>query len=134
MRIFLTQNYFTINSAFSLKVKLNLICQNCFRSNLFQEAIFYFNHLHFLFEMTVHCMDLDGETINITNVWCIKNRTNHSSKALMILIRFLLHQTLFSIFRFIVGSASCFKRKTKWLLLCQKRQTRDLLKRQMEDL
>ena len=29
-----------------------------------------------------------------SNVWCIKNRTNHSSKTLMSLVRFLMHQTL----------------------------------------
>ena len=34
------------------------------------------------------------------NVWCIKNRTNHSSKTLMSLVRFLLHQTLFGIIFF----------------------------------
>ena len=28
------------------------------------------------------------------NVWCIKNQTNHSSKTLMSLVWFLLHQTL----------------------------------------
>ena len=31
---------------------------------------------------------------NYIDVWCIKNRTNHSSKTLMNLVRFLLHQTL----------------------------------------
>ena len=28
------------------------------------------------------------------NVWCIKNQTNHSSKTLLSLVRFLMHQTL----------------------------------------
>ena len=28
------------------------------------------------------------------NVWCIKNQTNHSSKTVMSLVRFLLYQTL----------------------------------------
>ena len=31
---------------------------------------------------------------NQCNVWCIENRTNHSSKILMSLVWFLLHQTL----------------------------------------
>ena len=28
------------------------------------------------------------------NVWCIKNRTKHSSKTLLSLVQFLMHQTL----------------------------------------
>ena len=31
--------------------------------------------------------------MNTINVWCIKNRTNLSSKTLLSLVRFLLHQT-----------------------------------------
>ena len=33
-------------------------------------------------------------TLQWNNIWCIKNRTNHSSKTFMSLVRFLLHQTL----------------------------------------
>ena len=32
-----------------------------------------------------------------SNVWCIKNRTNHSSKALLSLVWFLMNQTLYRV-------------------------------------
>ena len=33
----------------------------------------------------------------VGNVWCIKNRTKHSSKTLLRLVQFLKHQTLYQI-------------------------------------
>ena len=40
-----------------------------------------------------------------TNIWCIKNRTKHSSKTLLSLVRFLMHQTLEELLSFMpIGS------------------------------
>ena len=39
----------------------------------------------------------------LLNVWCIKNRTRHSTKALLSLVRFLMHQTLLDKTKFISG-------------------------------
>ena len=50
-----------------------------------------------------------------SNVWCLKNCTKHSSKTLLRLVQFLMHQTLRHILvQFILGQSKCQLNKL-WL-------------------
>ena len=78
-----------------------------FRYHNYRVSHFEMDFMNWLWRIKIWKLDLFWRSfwnaeIGNTNVWCIKNRTKHSSKTSLRLVWFLMHQTLLRLIYFSV--------------------------------